>query len=168
MKYKIKQGWEKVRVPVLGIGGAGIGLISGELLSEFASRALGYTSYKKAGAKTAVKSLVGATFLGASAIPGATPFALPAAFATWGSVFMDWIAAKWTGGIGGLAERMAAAVRTWAMGAEKVSAELASLEQVEVSATVPLEAETSSRAVERQMTDSYGRMRNNVGAGRRF
>jgi len=114
---------------LLGVGGAATGLTLGELSSEFTARTLGWTGYKKAGVKTGVKGLLGCLFLGASAIPGAAPFTMPAALSAWGSILLDWISARFPGGVYGFAERLAVTARKWAMGAEKVAAELSALEK---------------------------------------
>ena len=149
MAASIRRGIEAIKRQklLLGFGGAATGLVTGEFSSEFTARTLGWTGYKKAGIKTAIKGLVGALFLGASAIPGAAPFTMPAALSTWGSIVLDWISAKYPGGVFGFAERLAVSVRKWAMGAEKVAAELAALEK----ATPTLTKSNSPRIIEERV-----------------
>jgi len=137
---------------LLGFGGAATGLVTGELSSEFTARTLGWTGYKKAGVKTAVKGLIGALFLGASAIPGAAPFTMPAALSTWGSIVLDWISARFPGGVYGFAERLAVSVRKWTMGAERVAAELAALEK---ASPILTKTSNSPRIIEEERRDIH-------------
>ena len=131
MVLRMPLAWEKNKEPIAGFVGAGTGLFAGELVSEFAVRVTGQTGYKKAGMKTAVKGLLGGLlFATGVAAGGAWGIMWKAfAFSNWGSTVLDWIFAVYPGGVFGMAERMAVTVRTWAMGAKKVSAELAALER---------------------------------------
>ena len=108
------------REQVVGALSAGVGLGISELAAEFTARTTGLTGYTKAGAKTLVKGIIGGLFYGMRL--------KAAAFASWGSILLDWLYAVYPGGIPGLAERFAVTVRTWTMGAEKVAAEMAALE----------------------------------------
>ena len=43
---------------------------------------------------------------------------------------LDWIDAKWSGGLTGLSERAAVVIRIWSMGVEKVQEEMAQLNKL--------------------------------------
>jgi len=117
-----------VVLPSLGIAS---GLIAGGFVSETTARALGYIGYKKAAVKTGVKVVLGSLLFGTGVgIPATSPITYPAAIATFGLIPLDWIAAKWSGGVEGLAEKTAVVIRTWSMGVEKVQDEIAQLEKL--------------------------------------
>lgn len=130
--------WDKVKEPVTGAAGAGTGLFLGELLGEFAARVTGQTSWAKAGVKTVVKAILGAAafMIGGSATGQWSLFAKVFAYSDWGSILLDWIYAAYPGGVFGMAERAAVTARTWAVGTQRVTATLSSIQGVnKVTAT---------------------------------
>jgi len=128
--YQMRRTWSRIREPVHGATGAFTGLALTEFAAEYTSRVAGQTSYKKAAVKSGVKLLIGGLFWGAaSRFRAWSLFYKVAAFAGWGSIGLDWIAARWPGGITGLAERLAVTGRLWARGAQKVTAEMSALEK---------------------------------------
>ena len=122
--------WEKVKEPVTGFAGAGTGLVVSDLAAEYTARATGQTGYKKAGVKTLVKVAIGLLLIGISMRVGGmwVLFSKVAAYTSWGSTILDWIAARIPGGIQGIANSLAITTRKWAMGTKKVAAELERLE----------------------------------------
>jgi len=111
--------------------GVTTGLISGGFLSETMARALGYIGYKKAAVKTGVKVALGGLMIGTGlGFPVTNPILYPAAIANFGMIPLDWIDAKWSGGITGLSERAAVVIRTWSMGVEKVQEEMNQLSKL--------------------------------------
>lgn len=122
--------WEKIKEPVTGFAGAGTGLVVSDLAAEYTARATGQTGYKKAGVKTLVKLAIGLLLTGISMrVSGSwVLFTQVAAYTSWGSTILDWIAARIPGGIEGIANSLAITTRKWAMGSQKVAAELARLE----------------------------------------
>ena len=126
--------------PALGVT---TGLISGTLVSETMARALGYIGYKKAAVKTATKVALGGLMLGAGlGFPVTNPILYPAAIANFGMIPLDWIDAKWSGGLTGLSERAAVVIRTWSMGVEKVQEEMAQLNKLRPNVIIETSAET--------------------------
>jgi len=104
------------------------GLASSTFVSEMAARALGKVGYVKAMVKTGVKVALGTLFFGTGVgIPGSGVIMYPAAIAAFGSIPLDWIEARFPGGVYGLAERAAVVVRRWSMGVETVQTEIESL-----------------------------------------
>ena len=133
--------WPKALEPykeqISGFAGAGFGLSTSELAAEFTARATGQMGYFKAALKTFVKIILGALYYGAGkkAAGAWRTFGEVAGYSSWGSIIMDWIQAAYPGGIPGFAERLAVSARVWAMGAERVAAEIRALERVGVGAT---------------------------------
>lgn len=121
----------KYQEPVTGFAGAGVGLFSGELASEFVVRTTGQTGYAKAGVKTVVKGLMGiVAFLWGGASTGNwSLFGKVFAYTNWGSLLLDWLFAFYPGGVFGMAERAAVTVRTWSMGTRRVADELSRVEK---------------------------------------
>lgn len=118
-----------VVTPALGVTA---GLISGTLISETMARALGYIGTKKAAVKTATKVALGGLMLGAGlGFPVTNPILYPAAIANFGMIPLDWIDAKWSGGLTGLSERAAVVIRTWSLGVEKVQDEMNQINKLE-------------------------------------
>ncbi len=112
--------------------GVTTGLITGGLISETMARALGYIGYKKAAVKTATKAALGALMIGAGmGFPVTNPILYPAGIANFGMIPLDWIDAKWSGGITGLSERAAVVIRTWSMGVDRVQQEMAQLNKIQ-------------------------------------
>lgn len=118
--------WDKVKEPVAGFAGAGIGLAGTDYAAEFTARATGQIGWNKAAVKGVVKGIIGLLCFGVGLkVRGAwSIFAKVMAYAGWGGIVPDILAAQFPGGIPGLAERAAVAVRTWGRGAERVAAEL--------------------------------------------
>ena len=128
--------------PALGVT---TGLISGTLISETMARALGYIGYKKAAVKTATKVALGGLMLGAGlGFPVTNPILYPAAIANFGMIPLDWIDAKWSGGLTGLSERAAVVIRTWSMGVEKVQEEMAQLNKLRPNVMIETRGEFHS------------------------
>ncbi|GAG70760.1 unnamed protein product [marine sediment metagenome] len=119
----------KYEEPVTGFAGAGVGLFTGELASEFVVRTTGQTGYAKAGVKTVVKGFIGAiAFLwGGAATGNWALFGKVFGFTNWGSILLDWLFAFYPGGVFGMAERAAVTVRTWSMGGARVAAQLSTV-----------------------------------------
>lgn len=169
LKYKVESKWKAsyqrvTSQPLVSSLGAAAGLGAGEFFGELTSQLLGWMKYKKAAAKTAVKALIGILFFAASPMDGGV-FTIPAAVTSWGSTVLDWIAAQWTGGVVGWAQRLAVRLRKLTVASKIVSKEISRLEEAEI----PVAPETPpARTVERQKMDGYGRYRNSIGAGRRF
>lgn len=113
------------------------GIFAGGFLSEMTARTLGYLKYKKAAVKSGVKVALGTLFFGAGVgFPGASFILYPAAIGTWGTIPLDWIEAKWSGGVESFAERAAVAIRTWSMGVEKVQAEIDRIEGLKTNVII--------------------------------
>lgn len=129
------------QTPVTGATGAGAGLAVSEFLSEYTTRLLGWTSYLKATAKSAVKLAIGTIALSASAKPRTTTnqklFTQAFAYASMGSILLDWIAVRVSGGVTGLANKAQMATRVMLMGTQTVSPTLAQYETPQVSAPAP-------------------------------
>lgn len=135
IKKPIKE--EGIVLPAIGVT---TGLILGGFASETMARALGYIGNKKAAVKTAVKLALGGLVLGAGiGFPGTSFLLYPAAIAIFGLIPLDWIDARWSGGIEGIAEKTAVVIRTWSMGIEKVQDEIAQLEKLATSPNTILE-----------------------------
>ncbi len=137
--------WEKIKEPVTGFAGVGTGLVVSDLAAEYTARAIGQTGYKKAGVKTLVKAAIGLLLIGISMrVSGSwVLFSKVAAYTSWGSTILDWIAARIPGGIEGIANSFAVATRKWAMGTKKVAAELARLENRPIGAEFHLPFENT-------------------------
>lgn len=133
--------WRRTRVPITGVLGAGTGAAAGELLSETLARGTGQTGWNKVGVKAFGKGLVfGLFYLISTRVPGLSSlFFEIAGYSSLGSIFFDLFAQAFPGGIWGLAERWALAMRGAAFGAERVAAEL---EVVEGGATAKAVAST--------------------------
>lgn len=129
---------------VTGMTGAGAGLFTTELLSEYTTRLLGWTSYLKAAAKSAVKLGLSSMALSFSARPGTSTneklFSQAFAFASMGSIFLDWLAAYMPGGIVGIANRLAISTKVMFMGTKTVSQALVRYETPQAS--VPAQSST--------------------------
>ena len=125
----------KYEEPVAGFAGAGTGLFSGELASEFVVRTTGQTGYAKAAVKTVVKGAMGivAFLTGGAAVGNWGTFWKVFAFTNWGSTILDWFFAFYPGGVYGVAERAAVTVRTWSMGTKRVAAELSTVQRTYVT-----------------------------------
>jgi len=136
MRFNLKETLRNIKKPIgehgLVLPSLGIttGLIAGGFLSEMTAKTLGKVGYVKAGVKTAVKVALGSLFFGTGiGIPTTNVLMYPAALAILGTIPLDWIAAKWPGGVeGSLAERAAVVVRKWSMGTELVKTEIANVE----------------------------------------
>jgi len=131
-----------------GAAGAGFGLITSELVSEFTARALGATGTAKLGVKAIMKILIGGIFLGLiSFVPaGWGIFFLVAAWSGMGSILIDVINAMYAGGILRIAEVGATRVRGAVLGMEAVKRELESLE-VRTTGTTGYGTETTTGTV---------------------
>lgn len=133
--------WRKIRVPLAGITGAGLGTVTGELTGETVARSVALTGWKKVGIKGAVKGGICALAYGISLkLPGSwSLFAEIFGYGSAGSWFYDVFYQLFPGGIWGMAESMAVSLRTWAVGKDKVKAEIEAAEagfsEEEVAAT---------------------------------
>jgi len=134
--------WRRIRIPVTGIAGTGVGATVSELSSETIARATGQTGWAKVGVKGAVKGALFLAFYGLSTrLPGAwSLFSEIAGYSSLGMIVPDVLYQVFPGGIWGLAENFAVSLRTWAMGAERIKAEIESLES-------GAEKETAAEAV---------------------
>lgn len=122
---------------VLPAAGVASGLIAGNFISETMARALGYIGTKKAVVKTGVKVALGGLLVGtAMGIPATSAVAYPAALGVFGLIPLDWIDAKFAGGITGLSERAAVVIRTWSIGVERVQNEIAQLEKLSANVII--------------------------------
>lgn len=110
--------------------GAGVGLITSELLSEFITRAAGLTGTAKFGGKTLTKIGIAALFLALIPVApvGLGLFLLVAGWSSLGSILVDLIAVVVPGGIPRIAERAALSLRAAALGTATVTKELKALE----------------------------------------
>lgn len=119
----------KLKVPVVGLTGAGSGMALGTLAAEYTSRSTGQVGWYAFGVKGGVKLGIGAlTYLAADKIGDkhatAGFFVETLAYGCLGSIFMDLAIALYPGGIAGLAEDFAMTTRTLAAGGRKVVREL--------------------------------------------
>lgn len=121
----------KVKVPLTGFVGVGTGASVGTLGAEWVSRSTGQTKWNACAVKGAVKFGVGLILYGVSTrimSPLTSFFCEMFAYGSWGSWFLDVAMTAYPGGIPGLAEDWAIAVRTMAAGGKKVVRELSKLE----------------------------------------
>lgn len=125
---------EEMKVPGTSIVGVGVGLSVGEFVSEFAARATGQVKWVKVGIKGLLKFLVFLIFYGvASRVAGLwSLFFEVAGYGSMGSWLADIIFQLYPGGVIGMAETTAVAVRTAMVGAEKVAEEMAREELKEI------------------------------------
>ena len=123
---------EKLKLPVTGLIGAGFGLTTSEFLAEFVARATGQVKWVKFGIKGLIKGLFGTLlFLVSTRLPGAWGLGMEiASYGTFGSVIPDAFFQLYPGGVIGVAETAAVAVRTMAIGAEAVREEMERREEV--------------------------------------
>jgi len=135
--------WRKVRIPVTGIAGTGVGATVSELTSETIARATGQKGWARVGVKGAVKGGLFLLFYGlAGRLPGLwSLFSEIAGYTSLGMIVPDVLYQVFPGGIWGLAESFAVSLRTWAVGAERIKAEIESLE------SMVEEGETAEEAV---------------------
>jgi len=137
------------RTALTGTGGAGTGIGLSEFISEFVTRAAGLVDAAKFGVKALVKGLFGGLFYGLSArfLGLKSLFFEVAAYGSWGSILIDLIALIWAGGVTGLAEDAAVAVRARVIGIEKIAEELTVGEEKEKEKAVkkPALAATGGR-----------------------
>jgi len=127
--------WEKARVPVTGVLGAGFGACTGELVSETFARGTGLTGWGKVGAKGFMKGLIMLLFYGISTrAPGLWSLLFEiAGYSSLGTVFFDVFYQLYPGGIWGMAEAIAVGLRGAVVGAERVAAELEVVEAGKVA-----------------------------------
>ena len=123
--------WRKIRVPLAGTLGAGLGTATGELASETVARSMASTGWTKVGVKGAIKSGICVVAYGISLkLPGSwSLFAEIFGYGSFGSIFFDVFNQLFPGGIWGMAESMAVSLRTWAVGKDRVKREIESLER---------------------------------------
>ena len=124
----------KLKVPVIGLLGAGAGITLGTFAAEYTSRSTGQTGWNAFGVKAGVKTGIGALAYAVSYKLGTdhatTGFIIETlAYGAFGSIFMDLAVALYPGGIAGLAEDLAMTSRTLAAGGRKVVRELSTIEQ---------------------------------------
>lgn len=123
-----------LKVPVIGLTGAGTGMALGTLAAEYTSRSTGQVGWYAFGVKAGVKTGIGAIAYLASdklGVNHATAgfFVETLAYGCFGSIFMDLAVALYPGGIAGLAEDWAMTTRTLAAGGRKVVRELGTIEK---------------------------------------
>jgi len=123
-----------IKIPTIGILGAGSGISVGTLTAEWVSRTTGQTKYAALGVKAGVKGGISLLAYGISKKLGvmhdtAAWFAEMFAYGCIGSVFVDIALTLYPGGFAGLAEDWAMSVRTMAAGGKKVVREMKELEK---------------------------------------
>ena len=124
----------KLKVPMIGLTGAGTGMALGTLAAEFTSRSTGQVGWYAFGVKAGVKTGIGAIAYLASdkiGVNHATAgfFVETLAYGCLGSIFMDLAVALYPGGIAGLAEDWASTVRVYVAGGKRVVRELGAIER---------------------------------------
>ncbi len=133
-----------VKIPTIGILGAGSGIATGTLVGEWTARSVGQTGYAALGVKAGVKGGISLLSYGASKKLGvehdmASFFAEMFAYGCLGSVFLDVALALVPGGLPGLAEEFAMATRVMATGGRRVVRELSVIEETQkTSAGTPV------------------------------
>lgn len=123
-----------LKVPVIGLTGAGSGMALGTLAAEYTSRSTGQIGWNAFGVKALVKGGIGTVaYLGSTKLGDdhatAGFFVETLAYGCLGSIFMDLAIALYPGGIPGLAEDWAMTTRTLAAGGRKIVRELAITQQ---------------------------------------
>ena len=124
----------KLKVPLIGLSGAGSGMALGTLAAEYTSRSTGQVGWNAFLVKGGVKTGIGVIAYLASGKIGdknATTgfFVETLAYGCFGSIFMDLAVALYPGGIAGLAEDWSMTTRTLAAGGRKVVRELGTIEK---------------------------------------
>ena len=133
-----------LKVPLIGLSGAGSGMALSTLAAEYTSRTTGMTGWNAFGVKAGVKTGIGALAYAASYKIGdkhatAGFFVETLAYGAFGSIFMDLAVALYPGGIAGIAEDLAMTSRTLAAGGRKVVRELSVMEQHTTRQAAPIE-----------------------------
>jgi len=123
----------EVKTVLTGTGGAAAGITLSDFISEFISRATGLAGWAKVGAKGLFKTFFGCIFYAISTRLLGLPslFCEIFAYSTWGSIALDVCEQLYAGGIPGLAETAALAVRARIRGVEAVKKELGIAESKE-------------------------------------
>ncbi len=127
-----------LKIPVIGLTGAGSGMAIGTLAAEYTSRATGQVGWYAFGVKGLVKLGIGSvTYLGSTKLglnhATAGFFVETLAYGCLGSIFMDLAIALYPGGIAGLAEDWAMTTRTLAAGGRKITQQLTAIEQQQMA-----------------------------------
>lgn len=130
---------ERFKIPATGILGAGTGAAVSELTAETLAKASAQTGWRKVGVKGLVKGGFCLLFYGISQrVPGLwSLFTELASYSSFGSIVPDVIYELTPGGLWGLAEKAAVSMRTWALGAAKVKAEIEALEAAGETPGIP-------------------------------